>query len=300
MTAARLRRVVLACTAAVTAGQAVAAPITFNTALPVTQGEGIFRIQAKQFAFAGDPTALDRDLEVNALPLVVAWGATPRLTIFGIAALLDKELAVEMPDGRAIRGDSGLGDVTLLARYTAFQRDAPGSTFRVAPFLGVEAPTGSDDEEDGLGRLPQPLQLGSGSWDPMAGVVVTRQTLERQVDAAFTYQANTEANDFVFGDEARLDASYQHRVWPRELGGGVPAFVYAVIESNLVWQDRDEVGGGEVADSGGATWFLAPGIQYVRKRFVAEAAVQVPVAQDLRGAALEPDWIGTLSARVNF
>ncbi len=283
-----------------TASRAPAAPITFNTALPVTQGQGVFRLQAVSFEFASDPTPLDQDLSVRAVPLAAVYGVTPHFALFAIAPLLDKELTLDTPLGRRTRGDSGLGDVTLLARYTAYQRDAPGGTFRVAPFVGIETPTGKDDTEDLLGRLPQPLQLGSGSWDPLAGVVLTRQLLGWQLDAALSYQANTEANDFELGDEARLDLSYQHRVWPRELGRGVPAFVYTVIESNLVWRDRHEASGIEVRDSGGTAWFLAPGVQYVRERFVLEGAVQVPVAQDLNGVALETDWIGILSARINL
>ncbi len=283
-----------------TAPRALAAPITFNTALPVTQGRGFLRLQALSFEFTDDPTPFDQDLAVRALPLAAAYGVTARFALFAIVPVLDKELTLETPLGRRTRGDSGVGDVTLLARYTAYQRDRPGGTLRVAPFVGIETPTGEDDSADALGRLPQPVQLGSGSWDPLAGVVLTRQVLGWQFDAALSYKANTAANDFEFGDEARLDFSYQHRVWPRELGGGVPAFVYAVMESNLVWRDRHEASGIEVPDSGGTAWFLAPGVQYVRERFVLEAAVQVPVAQDLNGAALETDWIGILSARVNF
>lgn len=279
---------------------AKAAPITFNTALPVTWGEWILRLQAKGFDFASDPTGLNRDLSVQALPLVGVYGLTPRFTLFAIAPLLDKELEVDTPLGRRSRGDSGLGDMTLLARYTAWQRDASGRTLRLAPFGGVEAPTGRDDARDDLGPLPPSLQLGSGSWDPLLGVVFTYQTLDRQTDASASYQFNTEANGFEAGDEARLDFSYQHRVWPRELGAGVPAFLYAVLESNLVWRDRDAMDGTDVVDSGGTIWFLAPGLQYVHKRWVLEAAVQVPVTQNLHGAALETDWIGTLSLRVNW
>lgn len=278
---------------------AMAAPITFNTALPVSWGEWILRLQAKGFDFAPDPTGLNRDLSVQALPLVGVYGLTPRFTLFVIAPVLEKELEVDTPLGRRSRGGSGLGDVTLLVRYTAWQRDAPGRTLRLAPFGGVQAPTGRDDARDDLGPLPPSLQLGSGSWDPLLGVVFTYQTLDRQTDASASYQFNTEANGFEVGDEARLDFSYQHRVLPRELGAGVPAFLYTVLESNLVWRDRDAMNGADVVDSGGTTWFLAPGLQYVHKRWVLEAAVQVPVTQNLHGAALESDWIGTLSLRVN-
>ncbi|MCH7666883.1 MAG: hypothetical protein IH936_13265 [Acidobacteria bacterium] len=43
------------------------ASITFNTALPVTEGEGILRIQSKYFDFGDDSSPLDRDLSVWAV-----------------------------------------------------------------------------------------------------------------------------------------------------------------------------------------------------------------------------------------
>ena len=80
----------------------------------------------------------------------------------------------------------------------------------------------------------------------------------------------------------------------------MPSFLYGVLESNVIWQDRNRLNGLEDADSGGITWFLAPGIQYVSTRLVIEAAVQIPVVQNLNSTALENDFITTLSARVNF
>ena len=123
----------------------------------------------------------------------------------------------------------------LLARYTAYKRDQVGKTFRVAPFVGIEIPSGKDDEGDELGQLPQPLQLGSGSWDPSIGTIVTWQTLGWQIDTSASYKFNTGANGFEFGDVARVDFSYQRRLRPRELGEGVPNFLYGVLESNLIW-----------------------------------------------------------------
>lgn len=279
-----------------------AAPITFNTALAVAEGEGILRIQGRYLAFS-DPPAPARDLRVQAVPLVAVYGLTPNWTLFAILPWLDKELQVETPAGPRARGDAGPGDATLLARWTAWRRDAPGKTFRIAPFAGIELPTGDDDATDALGRLPQPLQLGSGSWDVPLGVIVTRQTLAWQADGALSYTIHTEAHDYEIGDLARLDLSYQRRVWPRELSGagpGVPAFLYAVLESNLIRQERDEQGGTELADSGGTTWFLAPGLQWVTRRWVLEGAVQIPVAQDPNGDAPEAGVATTLSFRVNF
>lgn len=281
-------------------GVVEAAPITFNTALPVPQGEGIFRIQSRYLRSTGDPIRSGRKLDVFALPVVAAWGATANLALFSVVPIVDKSLDLTTPAGGRTRRVSGLGDVTLLARYTAFRRDQKGATFRLAPFLGVEVPTGEDSERDSLGQLPRPLQLGSGSWDVTAGAVATRQTLAWEFDASLSYKLNTEARDFEFGDLARLDVSYQHRLSPRELGEGVPAFVYGVLESNIVWSDRNASGGINDPSSGGVVWYLAPGLQYVTRRLVVEGAVQIPAWQDLNGQALENDFIGTLSLRVNF
>ena len=295
-----LRASLVVLVASTMAHAALAAPITFSTALPVPKGEGIVRIQSRYLRSTDDPSSLDRELDVFAFPVVGVYGATRKLALFAIVPILDKNLDVTTPLGRRTRSVSGLGDVTLLGRYTAYQRDVKGKTFRLAPFVGVEAPTGEDGERDALGELPRPLQLGSGSWDFTFGTVATRQTLAWQVDAAVSYKVNTEAEDFEFGDLARFDLSYQRRLWPRELGEGVPAFLYGVLESNLVWSDPNATAGQTDPDSGGVAWYLAPGVQYVTRRFVVEGAIQIPVVQDLNGQALENDFIGTLSVRVNF
>jgi len=277
-----------------------AAPITFNTALPVAQEEGLFRIQSVFISSSDDPGHSDRELTVVSFPLVGGYGITGDLAVFGIVPLLYKSLELDTPDGRRTRGDEGLGDISVFTRYTIWQRDLPSQTVRIAPFTGVEIPTGEDDEKDSQGRLPQPLQLGSGSWDPFLGVVGTWQTLNRQIDASLSYTFNTRANNFQFGDVARFDLSYQHRLWPQQLGIGVPSYVYGVLENNLIWQDRNEVSGKKEKDSGGTAWFLSPGIQYVTKRMVIETAVSLPVIQDLNGDALKNDFTGRVSFRINF
>ncbi len=283
------------------AGVAEAAPQTFNTALPVAEGEFVFREQFVYRKATDDPSPADRDLQVLGGISVLGYGVSGDLAIFGVLPYLDKELDVTTTGGqRVTRQTNGIGDARLFGRYTVYQDDAPGRTFRVAPFLGLELPTGDDDDSDSLGTLPAPLQLGSGSWDPFGGVVLTYQTLDFQIDAQASYKANTEANGFAFGDEARLDGSLQYRLWPRELGSGVPAFLYGVLEGNLINQAENEVNGVKNANSGGTSFFLAPGLQYVTKRWILEGIVQVPVVQDLNGTALEDDFIFRAGFRLNF
>jgi hypothetical protein len=53
-------------------------------------------------------------------------------------------------------------------------------------------------------------------------------------------------------------------------------------------------------NSGGTSVYLSPGIQYVSRRFILEAAVQLPISQDLNGDALDTDYVLTFGYRANF
>ncbi|MFQ5449019.1 MAG: transporter [Nitrospinaceae bacterium] len=288
------------CFLLICAGAAWGAPITFNTALPVAEDEFIFR---EQFVFdqsGDDPSGADRDREAFAAVSVLGYGVTSDLALFGVLPYVDKSLEITSMGGRNTRDTSGLGDITLFGRYTIFKDNIPGRTFRVAPFAGVKLPTGEDDKTDGLGRLPPSVQAGSGSTDPFGGLVATYQTLDFEIDAQASYKINTEANNFEFGDVGRLDVSLQYRLWPRILGSGVPGFLYGVLEGNLIHQNKNRTTGVKDPNSGGTTLFLAPGLQYVTKRWIVEGVVQIPVVQDLNGTALEKDYVVRFGFRFNF
>ncbi len=277
-----------------------AGPITFNSALPVAGGMSIFRSQVKLVRKSGDATSAGRVLNVTAAPVVLAYGATPKLALFGVLPYVDKRLDITMGGKRIQREAQGVGDALFFGRYTVIQVDRPGDTLRIAPFAGLKTPTGSHSEHDAFGLVPRILQPGSGSWDPFLGMTLTRQTLGWEFDAAAKYRFNTGASGFTFGDEARADASFQYRLFPRTLGSGVPAFVYVVLESNLIWNGKNKSEGMTDPNSGGLTWNLAPGLQYVTSRLILETAIQIPVVQNLNGTTLESDWVWTAGFRWNF
>lgn len=282
-------------------GAAFAAAETFNTALPVAEGDFVFREQFLFSEASNDPTSANRSVRAFGAISVLGYGVTSDFTLFGVLPFLDKRLDLTTPDGNRIqRSANGIGDVSLFARYTVFQQNFPGGNFRIAPFAGVKAPTGQSNASDQFGRIPPPIQLGSGSWDPFGGVVATYQTLDYEIDAQASYKHNTTANDFRFGDEARLDASLQYRLWPRELGSDVPGFLYGVLEANFIHQEKNRMGGVADPNSGGDSLFLSPGLQYVTKRWIVEAIVQLPVMQNLNGAALKQNFTVLTGIRVNF
>lgn len=278
----------------------VSAQITTNTALPVTEGHGVIRTQFKVMQSRDDPTNSNRELLVHAVPVVGVYGVTKRLAAFGVFPILDKGMALTVMDQRIKRSTTGLGEIRFFLRYDLFKIDEPGKTFRIASFAGLETPTGRNRISDSFGRIPAPLQPGSGSWDPFLGAVLTRQTLDWQLDVSSQYEFNTEADNFEFGDEYRFDAAFKYRIFPRPLKGGVPGFLYLNLESNVIRQGKNEQAGTANEHSGGTQWFLAPGVQFITLRFIIEGAVQLPLVQNLNGNALKNDFISTLSVRINI
>ena len=277
-----------------------AGPITFLTALPVASSQAVVRGQYFLIRATDDPTPAERDLTVHAVPVAIAVGATPRLALFGIVPIVTKSIALTTPIGRITRETTGLGDIVTFARYTVYAVDMEESTFRIAPFGGIKMPTGDSGGSDALGVVPRPLQPGSGSWDGLGGLAVPYQTKQWELDADTGIKKNTEADDFRFGDEFFADLSFQYRVWPRQLGAGVPAFLFAVVETNVISQGRNELAGASDPDSGGTRGDVDLGLQYVTTSLIVEGIVQIPAVDEPNGAGLRNDYRFTAGVRWNM
>ncbi|MBI2382033.1 MAG: transporter [Gammaproteobacteria bacterium] len=282
------------------AGATNAAPLTFNTALPISQDEWILREQFVSMKNTDDPSPMNRRMKVSGLMTMLGYGVTRDFAVFGVLPYADKRLEVNTGGQDVSRRQAGFGDALFMGRYTAYEDNAIGHTFRIAPFLGIKAPTGNDHASDRFGRLPPMLQPGSGSWGWQGGAVASFQSLDWGADVQLAYQSNGKANGFRAGAVTRLDLSVQRRLWPGTLGEGVPSFLYGGLEANLLRAAKDSLNGVDDPDSGGTTLFLTPTLQYVTRKWVLEVGVQIPVSQRLNGTALGNDYVLTSGFRLNF
>lgn len=265
------------------------AQVTTNNALPLGKGQGLVRVQFTYLQAIEN----GQEFEELSIPVVFGFGATRKLALFAVAPILKRELNA---DGQR-RSNFGLGDIELLARYTIFQQNQRGQTFRIAPIVGLEVPTGRNQASDELGVLPQSLQLGSGSFDPSLGFVITRQSLKDSFSTSFTYQFNNKADDFERGDEATVDVAYKYRIFPEQLKSG---FLFVGLESNLSVQGRNRIAGTVDPDSGGTRLFISPSVQYITPRFTLEGAVQIPLVQDISNSTIGTDIRVVVGGQVNF
>ncbi|MGH7884740.1 MAG: transporter [Thermodesulfobacteriota bacterium] len=138
-------------------GGAFAAAINTDVALPVRQGGFVFRSQARWLKAD--------DLDVLTFPNVLVFGAAPKLSLFAISSLIyrNEEFNDFITGSRVENDDFGLGDTTLLARYTLFSKDYSTGTTRFALLGGVKIPTGDDDLEP----------ITTDSFDVPLGIVAT-------------------------------------------------------------------------------------------------------------------------------
>ena len=279
---------------------ASAGPITFFTTLPVSTG-GLFLMDITNPATTtvtspsghGDGLALSEILDIG-------YGVTPKLQLFALIPwFVHKSLTDTAPNGsRANSGSNGFGDTLFLARYTLIGFEHAESALRIAPIMGLKTPTVVSDT--GFSKIPRPLQPGSGTWDPLAGLTLVWQTVDWEFDADAGYRVNTTADHFRFGNEVFADGSVQYRLWPFQIGAGNSGFIYATLDSNFLGQGKNRVNGRADPNSGGSLWFVDPGIQYVTERYALKAAAQLPTLEALNGGAPQPDYGVFVCVRLNF
>lgn len=129
--------------------------------------------------------------------LGVRYGITNKITV---SALLPYIL-LQTPNGN----DRGMGDLILLGTFNLFSRD----NFNVALQGGVELPTGI---QQGSNFDNTTVVLGSGSFDPMAGVLVSKRWNKFSIQANGLYKhTNSGFHKNYYGSIStqNLSLSYQ-------------------------------------------------------------------------------------------
>jgi hypothetical protein len=186
----------------------------------------------------------------------------------------------------------GIGDVTLLVRYTVLAADRASSATRVAAQVGVKLATGSTDArtDDGGEYLDSHLQPGTGSTDLLVGVSASHalQRLSFAANLLGTIPGKGEFGDtrHRFGNALNYDVSAKYRVYPGVRAPGAPQ-LFAVFGVNGEARAKEKVDGAVAENTGGNTVYLAPGLQVsLAPHWVLDLTYMAAVYHDLRGTQL--------------
>jgi len=140
------------------------------------------------------------------------YGVTDRLTIGAMVNFVDLEMNHLTRGGDTFRTESeGIGDTTINALYQFYQTES----ISLHAGLGIVLPTASTDEEDflppvgGVGVLPFPMQLGSGSWGLRPSLTYNGSKNQVSWGAQVMGQINLNDNDNSY----RLGDSIMANIW---------------------------------------------------------------------------------------
>ena len=263
---------------------AIGPPI--NTDTPITlglEGRGV-RTFVKVVRASSD--RLDGRVTTTLWPVAIPYNVITD----GVVGIIVPTVFKEVRLGGETVSSSGLGDISLLAKYVELQVDRHQETFRLAPKVVVKLPTGDDKEAPAL---------GSGSTDVSVGGVAAWLKGRLGVYADGLYQVTGKANGREFGNGLTYNLALAYRLVPVVYKTYPARQVNVYLEFDGSWKDKDKLRGQNVSDSGGHVLFLAPGIQYIPlSRLLVETSLQLPLLKDLNGTQMEPDWTVNIGLRV--
>ena len=192
-------------------------------------------------------------------------------------------------------GATGVGDLSVLGRYTVFSHHTLDTSTLLAGVFGLKLPTGSTNQHSDQGEyLDAHLQPGTGSTDLLLGVsanhVLGRYSVSANLLASFTGEGETGDTRHRFGNSLNYDVTGKYRITPTVMGESSNELFFS-LGVNGEYRRREKLDGDTVPDSGGHTIYLTPGIQYLAgAHWVFETTWQYAVYHDLNETQLGENY----------
>lgn len=188
---------------------------------------------------------------------------------------------------------AGLGDISVVGQYALTQGGGDGQGLRTAVLGGIKLPTGETKVRDSRGvRLGAHDQPGSGSWDPIVGVVGSLSGERWSADSNLIYTHATKgAQSTTLGSLVEFRASVSYALRDHDADEAVDWDFTAALELMYEWQGKDEVAGVTEHDTGGAYALLGPALRVTSPRGLSfYGAVGFEVWEDIRDHAPPPEY----------
>lgn len=267
------------------------AQITFPSASPISAGNIAVRVQ---------PLATEGTQGAQSVigEGVIIYGASPNLAIISENDLVVSNMADVSIGGKTERvAATGLGDTLEETRYTVFQLDGIGSTFRIAPLVGVAVPTGMDNVNAAMPRYDQP---GSGGWGEKTALTTSWQTLDWDFAAEAGYEAHLPASGYQVGNTLEANAGFYYPIWPKIIDNPFEKQLFFSLETNYTSGTYDRLYGHFMAGTGGQLWLIDPGVMYTGALSSINFAFLLPMMQTANGNASRYDYGFELELRWSF
>ncbi len=280
-------------------GQAIIAPSGRTMFHRGTLMHSFLIVERATFQEGGQSTELTRYV----MPVAVVYGFYPQWTVVAVQSYTSVDISRRMGTETRKTNLNGLPDAQLTVQYDGlYSRNSPGGLTRLSGVFGVRLPTGAD-------------RFSAGAAAYTAGLVFEKAVeLNYVLTTDFQYTAATRNSQGVkMGNRARFDivpayflitqsepsspSGWLRRLYHQVFHNGA----YFILELNGTWQAHTNSGGDKVANTGGTTLSISPGVQYfLSDRFLVEFSAPIPVVKALNGTQLELDSTFLFGFRVLF
>jgi len=187
---------------------------------------------------------------------------------------------------------AGMGDVSLMGRYTFLKHENPETTDVLAGLAGIKFPTGKTDKmtADNADYLDSHLQPGTGSTDYLLGLSFThslnRLSLSANLLGTIPGKGKFGNTTHQFGNALNYDISGKYRMLPEAFEPQQPQ-IFASLGLSGEAREKEKTDNTVDPDSGGNTVYLTPGLQLVlAPHWVVEISYLHAVYHRLNGTQL--------------
>ena len=210
----------------------------------------------------------------------------------------------------------GLMDTMLMSKYRLYADDPFIPSAEASLFAGLSMPTGSIDKRNTTHPLamrqkellPYGMQLGSGTWDPIIGLLYQRSTspIWWGVNGRVTLRSGHNKRGYRLGNRAQLDGyvMYQpHVAWVLygELNGDWQGRMHGEVDEARSGASGHATQGNpnspymtplwDPANSGKSQLFTTLGVQWQPVPLqIVDVGVQLPLYQRMNGLQLKDQW----------
>lgn len=186
------------------------------------------------------------------LPVMIHYLPSSNLVISAHLPLVHYDFDAEFSN---MGKGTSFGDLQIMGKYQFFRKDAMAKTLRMVIKTLQNLPTGKELGIEGM---------STGHYESYLGTVLGYETLKYGISTEIGYNFSPEGKD----DKASL-----------EVGFGLPLLTptYPVNQLNLYFEYKNEY----YTETSGYRLLFSQGVQYAVNQLTIEAAIQVPLVQDL-------------------
>lgn len=248
------------------------------------------------------------NMQMHMVGIMYAYSDGLTLMMMGNYTALSMDLVNRM-NAAFTTESKGMGDVSLTALVKLYNQNQKSIHLQA----GISIPSGSIDQKDDTpmmtnAPLAYPMQLGSGTWDPLMGLTYLGQSSF----LSWGWQANYKLRTGENSNDYRLGNTFQALGW-----GAVKLSPKWSLASQLKYINRSEIKGKysalnpmmmplfDTRNSGGsqlnmgfsANWYFSDG---PLKNFRLGASYEVPLTQNLKGIQMKTTSLLTFGIQYSF